>query len=312
MLINNRLTQKDENNPRLFFTPSLEILCKLSAYWDFKSTAKYSQGFGGINDEYTGYIMRSYRSLVRNEGDLYETATQKYDLNLYYRNPIRSLFGNFGLTYTSTKANLLYGNNFVGILQVQQSIAHTNYIEGVTAQLNVNQAIDAIASTIKLGGTYTISTSAQLTQGRIFDVNLQQYTISPEIETRLNSWAGFSYQFNYAGSRNIINNDKRILKPLYTASQNIQINLFPVENLVLDLSYEYFQNSAIVFGSRTMLFGDIGAKYRWKRMEFLLDYTNIFNSKQYTSISYTNISSYYYAYNLRPAEILLRVRFRLK
>ena len=312
VFISNRLTQRDENNPRLFFSPSLEILCKLSAYWNFKSTAKFSRGFGGINNEYTGYIMRSYRSLVRNEGDLYETATQKYDLNLYYRNPIRSLFGNFGLTYTGTKANLLYGNSFVGILRVQKSIAHTNYKEGVTAQLNVNQAIDAIASTVKLGGTYTLSTSSQLTQGRIFDVNLQQYTISPGIETRLNSWSGFSYRFNYAESRNIINNDKSILKPIHTTSQNIRINLFPVKNLVVDLSYEYFQNSAIVFGSRTMRFGDIGAKYQWRRMEFLLDYTNVFNSKQYTSISYTNISSYYYAYNLRPAEILLRVRFRLK
>jgi len=77
---------------------------------------------------FTGYIMRSYRSLVRNEGDLYKTATQKYDLNLYYRNPVRSLFGNFGLAYTNIKVNLLYGNNFIGILQVQKLMAHSNLI----------------------------------------------------------------------------------------------------------------------------------------------------------------------------------------
>jgi len=310
--INDYIAQRDENNQRLFFNPALRIQCKLSAYWDFYSSASYSQGFGGINNEYTGYIMRSYRNLMRNEGNLYETKTQNYSFNLFYRNPIRSLFGNAGITYYNTQANLLYGYDFNGILQVQQSLAYPNHTDGLTMQLGVNQTIDAIASTVKISGSYTLASASQLSQGKILRLNQQQYSITPEIVTKLCSWAGFSYRFSYIENRTKIKNDAGNLPHINTISQNVQVNLYPVKNLTVNLGYEYFHNSAIISGSRTMAFGDIGAKYQWKKMEFLLDYTNIFNSKQYISASYSNTGSYYYAYDLRPAEVLLRVRFKLK
>ena len=310
--INDPVAQRETHNNRLFFNPSLQIQCKLSAYWNFYSSASYSQGFGGINNEYTGYIMRSYRSLMRNESDLYETKMQKYSFDLHYKNPLRSLFGNIEIKYFETKANLLYGYDFTGILQVQKSLIYPNHTKGITTLFGVNQTIDAITSTVKLGGSYTQSISSQLSQGKILQLNQQQYSIIPGIETRIRSYASFSYRFNYTENLNKIKNDKGIFHPIRTLSQNVQLNLFPVKDLSLNLGYEYFHNSAIASGSRTMSFGDVGAKYKWNKMEFLLDYTNIFNSKQFISASYNNTGSYYNAYDLRPAEIVLRVRFKLK
>ena len=310
--INNHSAERKKNNQRLFFNPSLRIQLKLSAYWDFMSSAGFSNGLGGINNEYTGYMMRSYRNMMRNEGDLYETRSQNYSVNLNYRNPIHSLFGNAGISYFNTKANLLYGYDFNGILQVQKSIVFPNHTEGITTQLSANQTIDAIASTLRIGGSYTQSMSSQLTQGKIIQTNRQQYTVTPDITTRIRSWASFSYRFSYTESRNKLKNDNETLKPINTISQNVQVNVFPVKNLTLNMGYEYFHNSAIVSGSRTMSFGDIGVKYKRNSMEFLLDYTNIFNTKQYISASYSDTGSYYYAYDLRPAEVLLRLRFKLK
>ena len=312
LTINDGTAKREENNRRLFFNPSLQIRCKLSAYWDLYSNANLSNGFGGITNEYTGYIMRTYRSLMRNDGKLYETRTQNYSFNLYYRNPIHSLFGNLGISYTNTKANLLYGYDFKDILQVQKSLPYPNYTDQFTTQFSINQTIDAIASTVKFGGSYSLALRSQLMQGKIFDINQQSYSLTPEISTRIRSWAGFSYSFNYTESRSKIENGQGTLRPIHTVSQKIQVNLFPVKNLILNLGLDYFQNSAIVSGSRTMSFGDFGAKYKWNKVEFLLDYTNIFNSKQYITASYNDVSSYYYAYDLRPAEILLRVRFKLK
>ncbi|MCL2651296.1 MAG: carboxypeptidase-like regulatory domain-containing protein [Candidatus Azobacteroides sp.] len=307
--ITDHTTQRNESNRRFLFNPALQIQYKLSAYLDFFSSAGYSHEFGGINDEYAGYIMRTYRSLTRNEGDLYETKKQSYSFSINYKNPIHSLFGYIDISYTNTEANLLYGYDFKGILQVQRSILHPNFAEKLTAQISVNQAIDALASTVGLVGSYTTATSTQLAQGRIINSDLQSYSVTPEISTRLCSWSGFSYRFEYSENRNRINNGA--LKPIHTILQNGQLNFFPVKNLTVNFGYEYFKNSVIVSGSRTMSFGNIGAKYRWNKMEFLLDYTNIFNSKQYVTASYNNIYSYYYAYNLRPAEIVLRIRFKI-
>ena len=312
LLINDKLKQGKETYNRLLFNPSLRIQYKMSAYLDLYSSASLSNGLGGINNEYTGYIMRSYRSLINNEGELYETQSQNYSVNINYRNPIKSLFGNLGITYFNTKANMLYGYAFHGILQVRQSYAITNYSEGYSANLGINKTIDAIASTLRISGRYTKANSSQIFRGAVIKSDLQNYSVSPEISTRVRSWAAFSYRFNYSENRNKLSNEAGNVKPINTISQTVQLNFFPMKNLTFNLGYEYYRNSAIVSGSRTMSFGDFGAKYKWKNMEFLLDYTNIFNAKQYISASYSDISSYYYAYDLRPTEVLLRVRFKLK
>lgn len=53
------------------------------------------------------------------------------------------------------------------------------------------------------------------------------------------------------------------------------------------------------------------AGYRVKNIGWMLDWTNVFNTCQFVNYSYSDISSYYSVYNLRPSEILLRVRFKI-
>ncbi|MDR3219086.1 MAG: carboxypeptidase-like regulatory domain-containing protein [Dysgonamonadaceae bacterium] len=310
--VDDRIRDRQKNDTRLYFNPSLSLMYKISAYWDMTANASYSNGMGGINNEYAGYIMRSYRNLIRNEGSLYETKSQTLGMRFTYRNPIRSLFGNAQLSYSNRRANLLYGYDFDGILQVQNALRHPNRSESVSASMNVNQTIDAIASTVKLGGSYSVSSASQLAGGEIIPFETNAYSLTPGIATKIQSWSSFSYSLTFRENKTQIKSATSDRAPIRTISQNADLNFFLFNGLTINLGYEYFYNNAITVGSRNMSFGDFGAKYKWKDVELLLDYTNIFNSKQYISASYSDISSYYYAYDLRPAEILLRVRFKLK
>jgi hypothetical protein len=310
--IDDRLRDDKEHNTRLYFNPSFMVQYKISALWDMFAVANYTNTLGDISNEYAGYIMRSYRNLMRNDGSLYETKSQNGHVSLNYRNPIRSLFGNARITYFNNKANLLYGHDFEGILQVQTTLAHPNRTEGIVAEINTSKVIDALASTVRLGGNYSSSNASQLVQGEILKYGTQQYAFTPGITTKIQSIASFSYHFSFSESRTEIKAGRNGLDPIRTLSQRANVNIFPLKGLVVNVGYEYFYNNAIAAGSRTMSFGDIGLKYKWKKLEFLLDYTNIFNSKQYISASYSDVSSYYYAYDLRPAEVLLKVRFKIK
>jgi hypothetical protein len=310
--INDRIVNRKENTQRIYFNPSLSIQHTLSAYWDVYAGASLSNNMGGLGNRYTGYIMHSYRSLVRNTGSLYETQSANAGLNLNYRNPIKSLFGNVGIRYSDNKANLLYGYDLDGILQVQTSMAKPNHTRGITTYANVNQAIDAIASTVKIGGSYSLSSGSQLAQGEILKYTGKSWSLAPSINTKIRSWSSFDYSFTFSESRNTVKTENTNLKPIRTVSQRAQLNLFPVKGFIVNLGYEYFYNNTIISGSRSMSFGDVGCKYKYAGMEFQLSYSNIFNAKQYISASYNNINSYYSAYDLRPAEVLLQVRMKLK
>jgi hypothetical protein len=52
-------------------------------------------------------------------------------------------------------------------------------------------------------------------------------------------------------------------------------------------------------------------RYRMKNVDWMLDWTNIFSTRQFVTYSYSDISSYYSVYGLRPAEVLLRARFKI-
>jgi hypothetical protein len=267
---------------------------------------------GGMENMYSGYIMRSYRNLVRNTGSLYETQNAFTYLQINYKNPVKSLFGNARISYFNNKANLMYGYDFDGILQVQTSLAKPNYTQGISSGFNINQTIDAIASTVRLGGNYTLSSGSQLVQGEVLKYTGKSFSLTPSINTKIRSWSSVEYGVVFSESRNTVKSENTSLKPIRTVSQRAQLNIFPMKELTVNLGYEYFYNNIILSGSRNMSFGDIGCKYKYSGLEFQLTYSNIFNAKQYISASYNNINSYFSAYDLRPAEVLLQVRMKLK
>jgi hypothetical protein len=310
--INDRIINDKENTQWIYFNPSLFVHYTFSAYWDTYIGANLSNNTGGLENEYTGYIMRSYRNLVRNTGNLYKTQSANTNLNLNYRNPIKSLFGSIGINYFNNKANLLYGYDLDGILQIQTSVGKPNHTQGISSYFNINRTIDAISSTVKLSGNYSISSGYQLAQGKIFKYRGKSYSLIPSINTKIRSWSSFSYHFAFSESRNTVKTENMNLKPIRTVSQQAQLNIFPMKGLTFNFAYEYFYNNMIVSGSRIMSFGDVGCKYKYAGMEFQLTYSNIFNAKQYISASYSNINSYYSAYDLRPAEIVLQMRIKLK
>ena len=310
--INDLIMNGKENMQRIYFNPSLLVQYKISAFWDAYTGARFSNNMGGLENEYTGYIMRSYRNLVRNTGNLYETQSVTTYLQLNYRNPIKSLFGNAGINYFNNKANLLYGYDFAGILQVQTPWEKPNRTQGITTFANVNQTIDAIASTVRLGGNYSLASGSQLVQGEILKYTGKSFSLTPSINTKIRSWSSFDYGFTLSESRNTVKTENANLEPIRTTSQRAQLNVFPMKGLIINFGYEYFYNNTIISGSRTMSFGDIGCKYKYAGLEFQLTYSNIFNAKQYISASFNNINSYFSAYDLRPAEVLLQVRMKLR
>ena len=310
--VNDYVPATQNYTDRLFLNPSLSIMYKLSPYWDASGNASYRNSLGGLNNAYTGYIMRSYRNLQRNDGSLLEQQMQSWALGLSYRNPIYSLFGNLNATYFNQRANLLFGYHFRDILRVQTSYDLPNTTEGVNLSGSVSKGIDAITSTLTVGGNYSASRASQINQETQVFYNNQQYAVNGSINTKVQRWANLSYRLEFSQSQRKIENDDNSFSPIRSLTQRAQLNLFPIKDLTINLSWEYFYNSAIISGSRHMSFGDINIRYKLPKVEFIFDYSNLFNTKEYVSVSYSNTDVYTSSYTLRPAEMMLRIRFKLK
>jgi hypothetical protein len=101
------------------------------------------------------------------------------------------------------------------------------------------------------------------------------------------------------------------MKPVNYFSQDIAASLIPTKGLTITVSFNHYFNDMIESSARSSWFGNVGVRYKMKDVDVMLDWTNIFNTRRFVTYSYSDISSFYSKYELRPAEVLLRVRFKI-
>ena len=302
----------NRNQRRFYFNPSANIDYKFAIYWNAMLGFRLNHSMSGIRDEYTHDIMTSYRNLTRNDGQLYEQQSQNYNLYLNYRNPLKTWFFSMNANYARNRANQLYAYEYEGILRLRKTIDIPCVSKNVNIGMSISKEVEALASVISLRGNYSNMQSLLANQGEISPFSSHSWNFSPGINTKINQHINFSYQASFNRMTSKIENSDVSLSPVWTMSHKPSINLFPAKNMSIYIGYEYFRNSAITEGSRNMSFGDAGLRYKWKKAELQIDYTNMFNTRRYVSASYSETSRYYYAYDLRPAEVLVKVRFKIK
>ena len=159
--------------------------------------------------------------------------------------------------------------------------------------------------------SYSGSWSEQISQSQIVGLHTRSFSVSPRIITKLGSLATAQYAFTYSQMQSKMDIDTEKLPLMETFSQKMSLNIFPTSKMVVSLRCDYFQNSSGSNENKTMWFGDIGVKYKMKRVELLLDWNNVFNTSSYVVSSYAETGRYFHSYQLRPSEVLLRVRFNI-
>ncbi|MCX2452537.1 hypothetical protein OQX61_14770 [Pedobacter sp. PLR] len=309
---NDLILDRNIAQERVFFMPSLSANYKLNLLWSIHANAGYSQNIDGAENGFTGYIMQSYRYLVQNEGRLPERSMQNYGTGFRYAHPIKMLFVNFHANYYRSKMNLLYSQEFQGILTLKRTLDIPNTANGFSFRLNVDQGLNGIFQKLSLDAGYNNSENTRLNQAAITRFINRTLSAGTRINGKLGEWADFNYGIRYVGSKNILKNEVRDFAPIHSATQSAGLNFFPLKDWVLRMSFENGYNTAVTGSGRAMNFADAGLKYHIKKLEFNLEYNNIFNTKRYIAAAYSGIGSYYSSYDLRPTQVLLKVRFKIK
>lgn len=306
------LSLQRQHRSKLLLDKSLTVNYDLSLLISLSASARQSNSLGEISDRFTGYIMQSYRNLIRNDGQLPEKQDQSYNFNFYYRHPIHAVFVNLSASYFKNKSNLLAAYDYQGVLAIKKTYAIENILQGHSFQAQLSKGVDAIGGTIKLDISYSSGTGNQISQGELLKFGNRNFRLAPSLTAKSASWASLYYRLQYTQAKNTLSGSVTNLKPINAVSQNTRLNFFPTKQITLNLSHEYFNVNAIAAGNNTIHFADLGIRYNVKDMQFSLTYDNIFNAKQYVSAVFNEVSAYYSAYNLRPAQVMLGFRFKLK
>ena len=311
LTIADRIPDYSNKHHKIILNPSLSVRYTVIPELILSGGMNYNRSFGDINAAYTGYIMHSYRSLLRNSVDrLFETRSGDGNVSFTYRNVFKAFFINGGVNYGRSWRNLLYGYNYQGIMSVKTVIDHPTQSERFGANLNTSKGLNFWSATVRASGGYNTGTGEILIQNEKLKTRSKGYNATGGISMNPGSYMGFAYTFAWGQSKSYTIERPERFPAIQRISNDVKLNIFPVKSLTINLSFEHQYNSAS--NPRYTYFADAGVKFKHKKWDLEMSLNNLFNARQYVSASYSDVSMYSYSYDLRPASILLTARFKLK
>lgn len=270
--------------------------------------ASYRESVSDVRSDLTGYLMSSYRFLSRSDGVLPRSGRATAELGVHYRDAASSLFASGMAGYALVRRNTLQSLSYDGILCQTTNIAYANRSDRRWARLQLGTDIRPLSSTLKLDAGVSRSRAVMLFQGRLAEYVQEAATVSSSLYTLFWKFASLSYHADGRLSRS--RTDGRKNDPLYDLRQTVQLSVFPFKNATVQLSCNHSYNSGLP-SAPSRWFGNIGLRYKYRKTEWMLDGSNIFNTRELVSFYYDDLSSYETRYELRPAELLLRVKISL-
>jgi len=187
---------------------------------------------------------------------------------------------------------------------IRQSVTSTTY--GVGGSISKN--VYSWKTTFSLSGNYYDMASSQMVQNELVDFRYINYGFKPRIESQIFSWSGLSYTLLWNESRNVIENSDN--PSIRSITNNVKLYIYPVERLEIIAGYENYYNNAISTG-RYKSFTDLGISYRWKWADISLTWSNIFNTDRYNTASYIDLNEFINVYEIRPSQVLAKIKFKV-
>ncbi|MDR1199882.1 MAG: carboxypeptidase-like regulatory domain-containing protein [Prevotellaceae bacterium] len=309
---NDKIIDVKNKRNKFIFEPSLQISYKLNINTSISAGASISNYNGSLYDTYSGYIMNNYRNIANNVGLLNDALNQYYNISLSYGNAIKSLFGSLSAIYFNNKNKLMQSINYMETLSQSTSQKMDNTYDGYILSGKISKRYDNIASTFGLFATYRKSFSDLLRQDVLMKYISDYINAGVNAYVRLGEYGSFDYSISLGWNTAKIKSSQDEFSPIRNITQTGTLNLFITKTFTFSIAGEYFYNSAITDGSRTILFADAFLVYKTKRIDYILEARNLTNEKAYHSASYSDISDYVYSYDLRPVSVLFKIRFSLR
>lgn len=295
---------------RVSLQPSLSLKYERRSF-TFNVSGNARRSFGDVNTSYTGYIMHGYRNLLCNTADrLLENRFVTANASVSYKDIFDALFVNLRVNYDYSWKNLLYGYSFQGIMSIKNTIEQPTDTENYGIKLSASKGLSFWSGTLRVSGNYNGGNGQQLIQKEVLDSRFGNYGVGTGLNLSPVSFLSLNYTFSWGESQSYIVDRSSDFPKIRRTSQTVGLNIFPAKAVTINLNLEHQYNS--IAGQRYTTFADAGLKWKNRHVDIELGINNIFNARQYVSASYSEVSTYYYSYNLRPVSALLKFRFKIK
>lgn len=269
------------------------------------------KSYGNMSDAYKGYILQSYRNLLRNTTNhLLESCGSGARMGVEYRDVIRMLFFNVSGGIQHSRKDLLYGYNYDGIIGVKTTLDQSTNADTYSLIAGASKTLGLWHTKLEASVGWNLGKSELLLQNVIQPFHTKSYTVGVSFNATPCQYFNFAYSFAWMKTEQWVANGDESLPALRTHSHNGKVWIFPTERLSINFNvdYRYFNE----LSTPNIVFADALIRYACKTVDWELECSNLFNARRYVVTVHSNMSTSVNSCQLRPLNLLLKVRFKLK
>lgn len=308
--LKDRPLQKEQSLNRPTFEPRLSAIYDLNAFWKATASCGLSNSFGTGREIHYAYILRSYRNMERTDTPLSETFTKNFNADISYRNPIRSLFAHMSYSHSTSENNSLYVNKIRsdGTDEVQ-ALARDNERKSHQISSEISKYLSALKTNISINTRFSVQYFQEIINSdEISDIKNQNLYIKLKADIDITDYLGLAYQTDWFFAKSSIQNRKN--QNISDQTHRLSLDIYPKDNRYIGIRAAYFQND-LLSAETSHFFADLVYRYSLKKVDFELQWNNIFNVENYKNSIVDDFGYIETGFRLRPRQILCKISFSL-
>ena len=308
--LNNLIRDSTKQEQFVTLDPMVYANYNLNATWRLNATAAYQNSFQNFNQIFSGLVVDNYRSIRTNNLPIAQTKSFGGSLGVFFRNPIKSVFGHAQYQFSHAQQPFLPANriNPDGSREMLV-IPQPNTNQSHSLQLRASKYIGEIKTTLSAGADFSFANGNQILEGQVTQSVNRSFKPNMKINTRLGTVFAFDYLIDLTLADNKLSGKAR--NDFQFLSQSLQLHFYPAKNHYIGLFGEHFYNS-VQQEKTNIVYPDITYRFTLpkKRIDFQLTINNLLNEQYYLTTRFTDFYFYQSRFLIRPRQALASVKFQ--
>ncbi|MDR1348252.1 MAG: carboxypeptidase-like regulatory domain-containing protein [Prevotellaceae bacterium] len=294
----------------LVFEPSLRLTYSLGYFWELNVNGGLSSDLGSIYDVVSG-VMKNYRTQYVFDGALPRTDRATAGFGINYKNPIKAVFAYANLSYSNVTGNNTSEQTINGAQIISRIIESKNKMNSISANGYVSKIFDWQRCSAKLNWNISRSRSQQIQNSMLMPFSNFAFSISPSFDIETFAEQMLTYSVSVSTVRSTIQNARQPF--MRNLKQNFTYYIPVTRKINIMIIGEHLRNQVSANRHVNMFLMDAVARYKISpKIELSLNWNNIFDTREYSYSSYSDLYYASYSYALRPMNIIFTANIKFR
>ena len=294
---------------KLYFEPKGWLSYKITPDFSIELNGSISRTQPTLSSLYAGYIMRSYRSLKRNEMRQFSSLMTNAGLSLAYKDIFSMFFLGGGVNYSHYHSDAISSVKIETPLSVVERLPLPHSGQSYSANARFSKGYDWISLSVSGDAALGQSEGKSYLQGKLLGYTSQWISASAKCTLKPIEWLSMEYNISW-GLHRSRREGGTWFDPIQSLSHKVVSYVNVLKDVAIKLTAEHYYNDAVTKG-RHFTLADLGLSYTWKKVRLSLDWTNILDARLYSTASISDLTASYSYYDIRPSAIMLKARLKL-